>query len=128
MMKKIFEIGFERGSSPEDHEIQTALFLRSQGKQVTFLAPTNRPNTKTPDILMDEKKWEIKSPRSAGSRTIEHAVRSAARQSENIIIDLRRFKLSSDKAIAQIKFHSLKRTNIKRILVITHKEELLDIK
>lgn len=127
-MKKVFEINFEKGSSPEEHEIQTALFLRAMGKRVTFLAPTNRPNTKTPDILMDNKKWEIKSPRNAGSRTIEHAVRAAAKQSENIIVDLRRFKQSTQKGVAQIKHHSLRRTNIKKLLVITHNGELLDIK
>jgi hypothetical protein len=125
---KVYEILFEEGAGPEPHEIQTALFLRKTGKQVMFLAPKNQPGVKTPDILMDSLKWEIKSPQSKGSRTIEHAVRSASKQSESIIIDLRRLTVSTDRAITQIKFHSLRRTSIKRLIVITKDGEKLDIK
>ncbi len=77
---------------------------------------------------MDGLEWEMKSPQSNGARTMEHPVRSASRQSENIIIDLRRSKLDEERAIAQIKFHASKRTNIKRLIVITKHGAKLDIK
>lgn len=122
------ELLFEKGASPESHEIATALLLRSRGKQVTFLAPKNQPGVKTPDIHMDGCDWEIKSPQNAGARTIEHAVRSASKQSNNIIIDLRRSKIATDRAIMQIRFHALKRTNIQRLIVITKDDKMIDIK
>ncbi|MFZ2544405.1 MAG: hypothetical protein WAW80_00270 [Candidatus Saccharimonadales bacterium] len=125
---KTYNILFEDGAEPEPHEIQTVLFLRKTGMRVKFLAPKNQPGVKTPDIAMDGMMWEIKSPQSKGSRTIEHAVRSASKQSENIIIDLRRLSVSTDRAMTLIKFHSLRRTNIKRLIVITKDGKKLDIK
>lgn len=95
---------FEDGAEPEPHEIQTALFLRKLGKDVKFLAPANQDSVKTPDILMDGLKWEIKSPVSNASRTIEHAFRSALKQSDNVIFDLRRSKASDVANIGKIKY------------------------
>ncbi len=125
---KIIDIHFEDSAEPEPHEIHTALFLRKQGRHVTFLAPKNQAGVRTPDIIMDGLRWEIKSPQNAGARTIEHAVRSASKQSENIIIDLRRSKLKTERALTQIIFHTIKRTNIKKLFVITKSGKQIDIK
>lgn len=124
----IYNLQFEDGALPEPHEIQTALFLSKQGKKIIFIAPIDRRGIKTPDIIMDGYNWEIKSPQSSGARTIEHAIRSASRQSSHIIVDLRRSKLSTLRALSQIKFHALKRTNITKLLVITLENKLVDIK
>lgn len=122
------DIIFEDGAQPEPHELQTGLFLRKSGRVVKFLAPKNLNGVKTPDILMDGLLWEIKSPVSAGSRTIEHALRSASKQSVNVIFDLRRFKASDEKALRQINFTAKKRTAIKKLLIVTKSEKLIDFK
>lgn len=96
--------------------------------RVLFLKPNQCKGIRTPDILIDSTPWEIKSPKSSGSRTIEHAIRSASRQSENIIIDIRHLPMDVTRAISQIKFHSLKRTNIKKLVVITVDGNIIDIK
>jgi hypothetical protein len=123
------EIGFEDGAIPEPHEISTALFLSKLGKEITFLAPKNQPGIKTPDITMDGKKWEIKAPVSAGSRSIEHAFRAAMKQSPNIIFDLRSSKASDQTNLARLKytFRLVKGKKVGRLLVITKDQQLIDI-
>ncbi|MDR2976819.1 MAG: hypothetical protein LBV19_05845 [Streptococcaceae bacterium] len=125
---KIHKIKFEEGAKPEPHELQTASVLNKLGKEIKFLAPKNLDHIKTPDILMDHLKWEIKSPKSSGSRAMEQALRSATKQSPNVIIDLRRCKLKDERAISQINATAYKRTAIKRLLVITKAGEVLDLK
>jgi hypothetical protein len=125
---KTYDIQFEDGAEPEPHEIQTALFLKKKDKDVKFLAPKNRNLIKTPDILMDELKWEIKSPISNGSRVMEHALRSATKQSPNVIIDLRRCKLTDERALHQITFTAKQRTALRRLIVITKTQKIIDLK
>lgn len=127
---QIYEILFEDGAEPEPHELQTALFLRKNGKKVVFLAPKNQLNVKTPDILMDNVQWEIKSPVSAGARSIEHAFRSAIKQSENVLFDLRRSKASDVANLAKIRyvFKLVRGKRVKRVLVITKAQKMLDLK
>ena len=126
---KIYDIQFEDGAEPEPHEIQTTLFLKKQGKDVKFLAPKNRDHIKTPDSAMDGLKWEIKAPVSAGSRTIEHVLRSATKQSPNVIIDLRRCKMSDERALHQISHEAAKRkSTLKKLLVVTKSQKAIDLK
>ena len=125
---KIYDIQFEDGSMPESHEVQTALFLKKHGRKVVFLAPKNQNRIRTPDIKMDGKLWEIKSPVSAGKRTMEHALRSVTKQSPNVIIDLRRCKLTDERALHQISFTAKKRTALKRLLIITKAQKIIDLK
>jgi len=128
-MAKIYDIQFEDGAEPEPHEIQTALFLKKQGKNVKFLAPKNKNRVKTPDISMNRLEWEIKSPISSGSRVVEHALRSATKQSPNVILDLRRCKLNEEKALRQIYHEGEKRgSTLRRLMVITKSKKIIDVK
>ncbi len=126
----IYEILFEDGVEPEAHEMQTALFLSKNGKRVTFLAPQNKPGVKTPDILIDDIAWEIKSPVSAGARSIEHAFRGAIRQSENVLFDLRRSKASDQANLSKInrQIRRIRGKELKRVAVITKEQKMLDLK
>lgn len=116
------------GVSLEKHENETVVYFTNLGFDIELIPPDKGKGKKRPDFVMDGIEWEMKSPESSGARTIEHAVRGALRQSENIIIDLRRSKLDEERALAQIRFHTNKRTNIKRLVVITKKGKRLDLK
>ncbi len=116
------------GVSLEKHENDTVVYFTDLGFDIELIPPSLTSGTRQPDFLMDGLAWEMKSSRSNGSRTIEHAVRSASRQSENIIIDLRRSKLDSERAITQITLHASRRTNIKKLIVITKRGVRIDIK
>lgn len=110
----------------QPHEVATIDFLVSRGKNIK-LVPTTF-HRKTADIQMDGASWEIKSPRSAGKYTIEHALQAASKQSENIILDLRQSKMSEQKALVKVEREARLRSKLKKVIVITKDERLLDIK
>lgn len=111
----------------EQHELDVAKVLNKLGKDVEFILPSRVKFSRTPDIRMDGLLWEIKSPKGSSSRTIENNLRTALKQSKNIIIDLRRIKIDETRAISQImkqfKFSKL----INRIILIKQNKEILDI-
>jgi hypothetical protein len=110
------------------HENATVVFLTEQGFDVELLPPVQRKGARTPDILMLDLEWEMKSPQSNGKYTIEHSFRSALKQSPNIIFDIRGSKMPEQKCIAEIerRFNDFKKVN--RVMIITKRQGLLDFK
>ena len=110
---------------PEDHELSAALILADYLKtDVIFLRPESR---KTPDIDADGIKWEIKSPRGNSKKTIENNLRNAGRQSQNIVIDLRRIKLHQQKAISRVNFFLSGPHGFRKVLVIAKNGVIIEI-
>lgn len=114
------------GVSLERHENDTAVFFTNLGHDVELIPPVLTPNSKSPDFMMDGLAWEMKSPLGSSKNTIERLFRKAAKQSENIIMDLRRTKFEDAKSleICEKLFHASKR--IKRMKVITRSCKLKD--
>lgn len=110
---------------PKDHELSAALILADHFKSdVVFL----RPQTdKTPDIDVDGTKWEIKSPRGNSKKTIENNLRTARKQSRNIVIDLRRIKMHQRQANARINFFLSNSHSFKKVLIITKSQRVFEI-
>lgn len=111
---------------PEDHELSAALILAAYFKtDVTFIRPQSR---KTSDIDVKGIRWEIKSPRGDGKRTIDNNLRAARKQSRNIVVDLRRAKLHQRKALSRIHFYlSAGPHGFKRMLVIVKSGKVIEI-
>ena len=59
----------------ETHENATVVFMTEQGYDVELLPPVQRKGARTPDIHMNGLDWEMKTPKSNGKYTIEHAFR-----------------------------------------------------
>lgn len=74
------------GVSLEKHENDTVVYFTSIGEDIELIPPSKVAGAKKADFIMNSMEWEMKSPQSNGARTIEHAVRSASKQSENIIL------------------------------------------
>ena len=110
---------------PEKHELETARYFSEQGKDIVFIAPSNIPSIHMPDIRMDGIEWEIKCPAGKSKRTIENNFRKAVKQSENIIFDLRRIKVSEDQCIAQIEREFNLSQHVRKLLVIMKNLKLL---
>jgi len=129
-MDKFGRIIIPCGFIPEKHELETANFFAELGREVVFLMPSRAKGVRTPDILVDGQRWEIKSPCGNSKRTIENNFRRALKQSENIIFDLRRIKLDEQLAISKIKreLSSQHSGKIRRIIIITKKYKILDFK
>lgn len=110
----------------ETHENATVVFMTEQGYDVELLPPVQRKGARTPDIRMNGLDWEMKTPKSNGKYTIEHAFRSALKQSPNIIFDIRKSKMPQKKCIAEIERRFNDFRKVKRILIITKTKKLLD--
>jgi hypothetical protein len=101
---------------PERFELSAAdILLGFFESDITFLPATSQ---KTPDIMVNNIRWEIKSPLGKGKHTIEHQFQRAAKQSKSIVIDARRCKIHIAKIRSQVKYQTDKRQYIKRVLLI----------
>jgi len=110
---------------PKDHELSAALILAVHFRSdVIFLRPQR---DKTPDVEVNGVRWEIKSPRGNGKKTIENNLRTARKQSVNIVLDLRRIKLHQSKANARIRYFLSKGHHFKKLLVITKSNKVLEV-
>lgn len=124
-MKFKVVIETDLNNRPSDYELSAALILARYFKSdIIFLRPLK---DKTPDIEVKNMRWEIKSPKGSGKKTIENNLRAARKQSLNIIVDLRRMKMHQTKAIARIHFFLSKPYRFKKVLIITKNSEVVEI-
>lgn len=86
-----------------------------------------RNNNKTPDFLIRGKYWELKSPTGNGKYNLQHALRNAAKQSENIIIDARFSKIHINKIKNELNYQFKHSKNIKRLLLIDKQKNVVEI-
>ena len=127
-MKPIYEVivKTDPADAPKEHEMSAALIMAYPFKaNVIFLRPERK---KTPDIAVDGVKWEIKSPKGNGKKTIDNNLRAAHKQSRNVVLDLRRAKLHQSKAEARIRYYlGAGSHKIKRLKIITKTHKVIDI-
>lgn len=86
-----------------------------------------RSNQKTPDFLIDGRKWELKSPTGKGKNNIQHQLQAGLKQSDNIIFDARRSKISIIKIRGELnrQFHLSK--NIRRLVLIQKDKSVIEL-
>lgn len=117
------------GVKLEAHEYNTVLFFTTLGKDVELISPSCTPNVRNADFFMDGLVWESKCPAGDNTRmTIDRILHKAARQSENIVIDLRRTRLPDQQSLLCIEKRLKLSRRIRRILVITKQERLVDFR
>ena len=116
------------GVSLEKHENDTVVFFTNLGLNIELIPPSNTPKAKTPDFMMCGKAWEMKSPQGKSRVTIEHAFKRAAKQSENIVIDLRRTKISTNESRSSLDKLFKASRRVKNLKIITREQDLLDLK
>lgn len=112
----------ELGAIPSTAEIEVVDILvinKIPKRHIKFLKPNRTKGSKTPDLLIDDEYWEIKSLDKLGKYTLEHALRAGLRQADNLILDLR--KLSEDlekKAAREIEREYRKRKGWRGLIAI----------
>ena len=113
----------------QPHELATVEFLVGRyGKMISLIVPSYTPHNRNPDFMMDGVLWEMKSPQGRESRTLERAFKNAAKQSKNIVIDLRRMTLDTRSALRLLgKRFNLSR-HVKRLRIITKEEKVVDFR
>lgn len=114
-----------RGRKIWPHELRVAEILSVAGYSIKFVKESN---LHTADILLNGVEFEIKSPKTSCANSLEHLLKKALKQSPNIIIDTSRMKNSRDDNIRRFLIAQARsRKQIKRMLMITKKEKIVDI-
>ena len=124
-MKNRGKIIIPAGRKPWLHEFRVAEILAAAGYEVKFLPELNR---KTADILLNGVEYEIKSPKSFASNSLEHLLKKALKQSPNIIIDISRLRRIRERNILNFLIKQARiRKRIKKIIVITRQGRVVDV-
>lgn len=108
------------------HELATVVLLTEHGSDVELIQKSNEKGIHTPDIRIDGLEWEIKSPKGEGKSLMKNTLQKAVRQSENIIVDLRRTKRYQDKCLAELQREFHYSHSIKRLKIILKSGKILD--
>ena len=98
------------------------------GKHVQMAPRINFPEKiPSPDYLVDGLKFDLKEITGSGKSVVDGNLRKTKQQSENIVFDVTRTKLSNDEILSQLeKVYRLGRRGL-GIAIIKDGEELIDI-
>lgn len=111
---------------PESFEVSAAvILLRHFKNDIKFIA---KSSLHTPDIIVGNIRWEIKSPIGGGKRTIQHQIHRALAQSDNIVFDARRIKLRITKVQTDLSRQAEENHAIKRLVLIKKDKTVVIIK
>ena len=130
-MNKKYEVFIEEGgkSGPRQHERRLAQIVADYFESdVIFL---RRRSSKTPDlyIIKTHIRYELKSPQGGSKHTIQNNLRAVDGQSENVILDLSRAKLTDEQGISRAKeFVKSEHSRIKHLKIFTKSGRMVDIK
>ena len=109
------EIRIPAGINVWKYELSTANALAKVGYVVEFLPTKDIKNAKSPDILMNGEKWELKAPKTDKLSAIERNLKRATKQSNNIVIDSRRLRKIHDSTVQAF------------LLFVNRKHQVIDI-
>lgn len=112
------------GRKPWPHERHAADILALAGHYVEFLP---EGNLHTPDVQVDGVEYELKSPETGKTSSLEQSIRAALKQCPNIIIDSSRMKMREDRAKRFLIKKCKEQKQIKKMLFITKRGEIIDI-
>lgn len=110
---------------PSQKELSAAYILANHFKTTIKFVP--RSNKKTPDFLIKDSYWELKSPTGSGKHNIQHNIQDAASQSNNIIIDSRQSKMHPKKFKNEVQhqFNIIKKA--KKLILIDKSNKCIEI-
>ncbi len=105
--------------------MRTVRVLMNYGYDIELLKPSLTKFTKTGDFVMIGLIWEMKSPVGNGRSTMEHIFQKAARQADNIIIDLSRTRILDEQAIKNLqKVFNVSRS-VRNLWVVTKSRQII---
>lgn len=112
----------------ETHEYATINAILADGEDVELLERSRTPHSKSPDIAMLGMPWEMKSPTGRAIRPIEHAMRRATHQAPNIIIDLRRTKITDTILLIKLRKLFTEMRSVRNLWIVTKESEIIKLK
>ena len=111
------------------HEQATVNFFIEKGYTVELLPKSNKQGQHTADLIMNGlEEWEMKAPKGKGKYVFQNTIQKAAKQSCNVIIDIRRLDMPREKVLAEFQKEFTRSKRLRRMMIITKKRELLVFK
>lgn len=105
--------------APSEHEVLTALRLAEEGVDVLFRIDSREEGVKNPDVEMNQQVWEFKAPTGQGKNTVDSQMKRAGKQTERLVLDLRRSELDDKKSIWDVR-QGMQGRHLTRVIVIDH--------
>lgn len=111
--------------SPAQYELSAAALLADYFEANVEFIP--RSNQKTPDFLVKGISWELKSPTGDGKYNIQHQIKAAAKQSANVILDVRNSKIHMTKIRNEVQRHFRFTKTVKRLILIDKAKRVIEL-
>lgn len=105
------------------------ILARDYGKKVSMIPKVNYPKgVKTPDYLIDNIPYDLKSPTGKGKSALFDMIKNSKGQSERFIVDLSKSDISIEKAKEQIELlFSSKRTAFVNEVILMKDAKLIKV-
>ena len=111
------------------HEQATVDFLLEKGYSIELQSKSNKQRQRTADMILDGvEEWEMKAPKGKGKYVFQNTIQRAAKQSRNVIIDIRRLDVPREKVMAEFQKEFARSKHLRKMMIITKKKELLEFK
>ena len=112
--------------APSEHEVLTALRLAEEGVDVLFRIDSREEGVKNPDVEMNQQVWEFKAPTGQGKNTVDSQMKRAGKQTERLVLDLRRSELDDKKSIRDVR-QGMQGRHLTQVIVIDHAGNIVHI-
>lgn len=110
----------------EKHEMATVVFLTELGIDVELIPRSMVAGVRTADIRITGREWEMKAPRGEGNALMKNTLQKAARQSELVIVDLRRTKRHTNRCLAELRREFIASKRLRQLKIITKQGRVID--
>ena len=112
--------------APSEHEVLTALRLAEEGVDVLFRIDSREKGVKNPDVEMNQQVWEFKAPTGEGKNTVDSQMKRAGKQTERLVLDLRRSELDDKKSIRDVR-QGMQGRHLTQVIVVDHAGNIVHI-
>ena len=127
MSKKSYDVIVPHNHKIRPAELEAAGILANHFKTTVRVLPQSKGYKETSaDFIIDGSSYELKSPKTSSVRSISNLIQSATKQSRNVVIDIRKSRITEKKMIqiCNERLKSLKK--IKKIVLIVNKKIVLE--
>ena len=111
------------GVALEKHEYLTVVTLTELGYNVEIIPPSQTRGARTADIKMNGNEWEMKCPKGQGRWLLENTLKKAAKQSPNVMIDLKRVRIPQAKCLRELEKQFRYAKGVKRLKIIKRRPQ-----
>ncbi|MDO4721419.1 MAG: hypothetical protein Q4A78_12205 [Peptostreptococcaceae bacterium] len=111
----------------ENEKRVAELIAKKYGKEVKMVPRINYPkNIKTPDYLIENVSYDLKTPTGQGKNALYDMVRRSKGQADSFVIDVSNSKISTDKIVDQVNLiYSSKHTRFVDEVVIMRDNKII---